>query len=200
MMLFFLAFTTIGFSQGYIPVTTTTRTPYGNVHQTNYINNPRYNYGNGPMVTMKFDLEIILQNDSVISKTSQIDFSDRVHFITFKHGKIKTNIKPSETKKVYRYSSAGRKIVGIPADTCWLFLVEKGKINSYSAFPYEMDPIVVAIQNGSGAIVPLTKASLRAMMNTNDEKLLRLIEREKFEKAIHLYNYPVAPKATVFDK
>lgn len=190
----------ITFSQGYIPVTTTIKTPHGNVNQVNYINDRTYSYRNAPTETMTFDLKIVLLNDSVLSEDSKINFSEHVHFITVKHGKTKTIIKPSETKEVYRYSSTGRKIAGIPVDTCWLFLVGKGKINSYSQFPYEAYPVIVAIQTASGPIVPLNKKNLLVMMDTNDVKLLRLIDRHKFDKAINLYNNPVMPKATVFGK
>lgn len=172
----------------YVPVPSTIRTPYGNVNTTTYQYMPMYHgYGTGSM-SLKHEFKIMLKNDSLITVNSRIDIQDSVHFIKYKVKGTQHVIKPEDTKEIYRYSS-GKKIMGIPTDSCWLFKADEGKINSYSYVAEEGLAYVVAIQDGDvGEIVPLTKDNLMYIIGDVDDKLMRLIEKHKFNKAIELFN------------
>ncbi len=187
LLMFFCCLT--GYTQYNIPVTTTMRTPYGNVPYTYYVPGPRYNYNYGqgnPSVKYKFTIE--LKNDSSITTRTRINLDKKEDFLIVKNKKEKREIRPAETKSIYRINYEGRKLIGIPADTCWLFNVKSGKINMYSFLSEEEDlSFVIAIQSGSDPIVPMNKETLTAIMG-EDEDLMKLIEKKKFIKAIQKYN------------
>lgn len=183
------------------PVTTNIKTPYGNVPHSHYVYSPRFYYHDQEAVSAKYEFFIVLKNDSLISGTSRIDLPEKKwhkHSITFKDKKtkIETTIYPRDTKSIYRmtvFSSASnaekKKIAGIPADTCWLFKSYWGKINAYS-FVAELGlTYAIAIQRGNDSpIVPLTKENLAVMVGTGNERINKLIRKNKLTKAIELYN------------
>ncbi|HTJ53389.1 MAG TPA: hypothetical protein VL443_28235, partial [Cyclobacteriaceae bacterium] len=122
----------------YIPMQTTMRTPYGNVHSTHYVYMPHImNNGKSHVsAKSKYEFTVRLKNDSMFRVKSRIDISTNKHFITVKKDKQKINISPADTKSISHISKYnGYTIKGIPADSCWLFMVDKGKINSYSFIP-----------------------------------------------------------------
>jgi len=189
LVLVFLLLYTIGFSQGYIPITTTMKTPMGNIPYTYQVYTAPMNYyRNAPVTSQKGDFIIVLKNDSTVHTRARLDLSDSVHRIEIKKKKITSTILPHDTKQITLVWNTGLEFVGIPADSCWLFQVNVGKINSYSVVPYDTDPIIVAIQKGKdGPIIPLSKKNLRDMVG-DDPKLNELIDKEKFEKVIRQYN------------
>ena len=175
-------------------MTTTIRTPQGNVPYTYqlYTNPAGYNkynyYRNTSSGKSGYDYTIIFKNDSVVQAFTKIDVSDSVRRIEIKEGKAEFVIKPHDTKRVYRVCKSGQRIIGMPTDSCWLFKVGEGKINSYSVLPYEYNPVIVAIQQGKdGPIIPLSKEILKKIIG-DDPKLTKLIEKKKFNKVIELYN------------
>jgi hypothetical protein len=171
----------------FTPVTTTMRTPYGNVPYTYYVPGPRYYYGGQGNISFKYDFTIDFGNDSSLTTLTKINLSDERHFLKVKVNKVKTEIKPGDTRSISRITYEGQKLVGIPADTCWLFKVRSGKINLYS-FLAEMDlNYVIAMQEGDGPIVKIRKEPLLAIME-GDEELQKLIKRGKYIKAVERYN------------
>jgi hypothetical protein len=141
--------------------------------------------------SVKFDdrLEVVLANDSVIRVKGALTTIDESHFY-LKATKYKPNkgkIKPSDTKEISRYTYSGLKITGIAADSCWLFKVETGRINSYSYYPDEYPGRIVAIQKGSGPIVPYNKQNLLAMVS-DDPDIVVIVEEGLYMKAIDMYN------------
>ena len=174
-----------------IPVTTQMKTPYGNVPITtyNYVGMPMSYYRTTGPVSYKHKFFVILKNDSSFSCKTSIDFTEETHSITYKHGKKEITLKPSDTKTLSWMTQTGRQILGIAADSCWLFKVNADKINSYSFLAEENMLAIIAIQKGNdGPIVPLNKETLRAMVG-DDPKTLKLIESNKLVKAIQRYNY-----------
>jgi hypothetical protein len=136
----------------------------------------------------KYEFTVRLKNDSMFRVKSRIDISTNKHFITVKKDKQKINISPADTKSISHISKYnGYTIKGIPADSCWLFMVDKGKINSYSFIPDEVMLFIVAVQKGEGPIVPLTKKTLQEMVG-EDPKLSKLIEDGDLLEAIEVYN------------
>lgn len=114
---------------------------------------------------------------------------DEGHFY-LKVAKYKPNkgkIKPRDTKEISRYTYSGLKITGIATDSCWLFKVETGRINSYSYYPDEYPGRIVAIQKGSGPIVPYNKQNLLAMVS-DDPDIVVIVEEGLYMKAIDMYN------------
>jgi len=116
-----------------MPVRSTISTPYGNVPYTYYIPGVPMHYGN-TQISYKHPFTIILKNDSVVSDNVRINISEKQHSIKVKINKAEASYKPEHTKEIYRILPDGRKLTGIPADSCWLFKANAGKINSYSFF------------------------------------------------------------------
>jgi len=183
------------FSQGYIPVTTTMSTPYGNVQYTNYVPGPVNRYyinlnklGNSSSMTYEF--KVVMKNDSSFTAKTKINVKDdKHHTIVIKNKKVKTVIHPSETKSLSRVTVDGQKISGIPADSCWLFKTYSGRINTYSFLAEPGMSLITAIQDGDeGAIIPLTKENLLEMVEYDDPKVHQLIETDDLVAAIKLYN------------
>jgi hypothetical protein len=172
-----------------IPVTTTMHTPGGNVPYTYYVPGPRFNYNYGPTnISLKYRFNIELKNDSSFETRTRINLDKHEDFLLVKVNKEKKHIVPSETKSISRITMEGRKFVGIPVDSCWLFKVRSGKINMYSFLAEENLSYVIAMQEGNdGPIVPLEKETLQGIM-WDDPKLLKLIEKKKYVKAIEGYN------------
>lgn len=171
-----------------VPRTSTISTPYGNVRTTTYTNIPVY-YGGTGIVSAKHKFTIILKNDSTVTANTKIDMTDKTQGVYVKvKGKGKEKIEPVDTKEIYRITAEGRKISGMPVDSCWLFLSAKGKINTYSNLAEVGTMYAVAIQQGdTGPIKPLTKNNLLAIVG-DEPKLKKLVERGKFIKAIDAYN------------
>ena len=172
-----------------MPMTSVIPTPYGNVRYTTYVPSPRYYYGQ-PNISRKYKFEIVLKNDSVFSARTKINLpEEKQQSITLKKGKAQLTLFPSETKSIARTTLDGERMVGIPADTCWLFKTFSGKINTYSFLAEPSMLYIVAIQSGEmGPIVPLTKENLLGMVGMNDAKIVRLVEKGKFIKAIDFFN------------
>jgi hypothetical protein len=174
----------------FIPVTTTIPTPQGNIPYTYYVGVPRYNYGVKGPISTKHKFTIELMNDSLFTARTKINIGEGDDFLKVKINKEEKIIKPAETKSISRISELGNKLVGIPADSCWLFKVQSGKINMYSFLAEETLTYVIAMQIGDGPIMPIkkeTKEILEPIMNDRP-RLLKLLEKEEFIRAIELYN------------
>ncbi|HTJ52111.1 MAG TPA: hypothetical protein VL443_21765 [Cyclobacteriaceae bacterium] len=170
-----------------MPMTSTIRTPYGNVPYTYNVYSPR-NYRTSGNISVKYEFLVKLKNDSTFTAKTRIDISKDKHSITVKRNKEKIEITPSETESITRLIPyEGRKVTGIPADTCWLFKIGVGKIISYSFLAEDNMQFITAIQHGDGPIVPLTKNNLKEMIG-EDPELLKLIEKNKLIKVIEKYN------------
>jgi len=177
-------------SAQFTPVKSTFSTPMGKVTVTDYRYTPmHYYYGQAP-VSGKYSFYIILKNDSAFTAKTAIDISDnKKQFVTVKVKKEKHQIFPADTKTISRIPPEGKQLVGIPADSCWLFQCASGKINSYSFLAEPGMLFVSAIQYGNDApIVPLNKENLVAIVGTENEKVNKLIERGKLIKAVSQFN------------
>jgi len=104
-----------------------------------------------------------------------------------KVNKIPRIVKPTDTKSIYRILYDGRKLVGIPTDSCWLFKVGAGKINLYSFLAEENLNTVIAMQVGNGPIVKISKETLLPVMG-EIATLRKLVEKGEFLRAIERYN------------
>jgi hypothetical protein len=148
-----------------------------------------YNGGSlkiGPSIKHKFD--IVLKNDSAFTVTTRIVVRKDTNTVSFKKGNESYTLRPGETKSISVLSANGERIIGVPADSCWLFKVNSGRINSYSYVPEENMLRVVAIQRGEfGPIVPLNVENLSAMIG-DDPKIRELVQAGKFAKAIKAFN------------
>lgn len=129
----------------------------------------------------------MLLNDSTFQVRGEINIRDSINSLTWKKGKNEQTVLPSETKEIYR-TNFTRKIRGIPKDNCWIFLVKKGKISTYSiSSDIESAPMINYIQKGEGEIVPIDPTTLEDMVGDN-EKALMLLRKGDFLKAIEKYN------------
>lgn len=127
----FIAIGTGAFSQ-MMPMTNTINTPHGQVQYTTWRPMPMMYYGGTVSPSVKYPFTIVFSSDSSVQVKAKIDVSEKNHFIKVKINKQKVVIKPKDTKEIYRIDETGLKIGGMPADSCWLFLAVKGKINGYS--------------------------------------------------------------------
>lgn len=173
----------------YIPVTSTIKTPYGNVNTTSYRYVPMH-YGSGP-ASDKYTFTIELNSDSSLTSKTRIDVSEKQHSLQVKTETGKKTVFPSDTKQIYRLTTEGKMLTGQPADSCWLFKAVTGRINEYSHLAEEGYSYIIAIQDGDRApILPLTRKNLEAMIATPDEpRIMKLIEKGKLVKALEMYNY-----------
>lgn len=174
---------------GAMPRTSTIRTPYGNQTITTYQQTPMYYYGHR-QASVKHKFTIMFKGDSSLTANTRIDISDKQHTLRIKTAAGKKTVLPSNTKELYRVTATGKKLTGIPADTCWLFKVAEGRINGYSHLAEEGYEYVIAIQDGSDSpIIPLTRKNLEVMTGeTSDSKLKKLIDKNNLTAAVALYN------------
>jgi hypothetical protein len=171
-----------------MPMSTTFSTPRGNIQTTTWVPGPRMYYGN-TTANPKFDFTVVLKSDSVITLRSRMEAEDKKMYVLQKVNKAKRKIFPNETKEVSGYSDSWGRMRGIPADSCWLFKIAKGPINCYSSLPMKDINTAIAIQKGEdGEIVALSKKNLEAITGSEDEKIKKWLEKEKFVKVIKYYN------------
>jgi len=130
---------------------------------------------------------IRLKNDSVFKMSAQMVRKDSV-IVLESDGKIKTVIWPVETIRISNLNNQGQSVIGIPVDSCWIFRVIKGSINGYSLTGAENADAIKWIQQGDeGPIIPLNKENLLSIVGT-DPRILKLVDRGKFAKAIWQHN------------
>ena len=171
-----------------MPVTTTMQTPYGKVPYTYYVPSPQYFYGQAN-ISLKYKFTVVLADDSTFTARTKIDFTSDTHSLTVRGAnRQKQKIYPFYTKEIFRIDENGRKISGVPSDSCWLFKCHEGKINAYSFLAEKGMAYVIAIQQGDdGPIVPLTKNNLLPMVG-NDPKIVKLVEKGKLVRAVQTVN------------
>jgi hypothetical protein len=151
---------------------------------------PTYYYGGSgtrSAVSHKHDFVVILKNDSVVLLRDAIRVSDSVHFLEHKAGRVRSKIYPNDTKQILRYIHPG-KYTGIPADSCWLFMIKTGPINLYSYLAEDDLLGVCAFQLGDGQVQQLNGTNLLATIPDQDEKFLKFVKADKLRKAIDHYN------------
>lgn len=175
-----------------MPMTSTIRTPYGNVGYSYQVPLPR-TYGNyrssSVEFTSKYQLTITLKNDSTFKCSSRIFFTKEKHFIAIKNGGNEREFFPGDTKSITRVAqNVGQNFQGVSADSCWLFKTYSGKVNCYSYIPEVHLSDIIAIQTEDGPILSLTKENLSSMIATDDPQIIKLIDKGKLPQAIMRYN------------
>lgn len=184
------------------------KTPYGNATIPGYhISGASYFFLNnkGP-VNGKYDYTIVLLNDSTITKKTRlkIDFKKNHSSITWNQGKDKKIITPKETKEIYRMVLGQTKLTGIAIDSTWIFLIDKGRIQTYSVTSDFREPTIAYFQyTATGDIQALTKENLLPFV-ADDNALVKLVNKNKLLEVIKKYNnkiikeeaslYPNEPK------
>jgi len=171
----------------YAPVQHTISTPYGNVSHTSQQFVGYMNYGTAE-ISKKYKFTVVLKNDSSFVVKSKIDISEKKHFLTAKLNKKKVRITPGETKEISRLSGYGdKRMIGVPVDSCWMFLSIIGKISAYSFVAEPDSEYLIAVKKHDGLIVKLTEESLREMLEGNEEALKHL-NKKQLKRAIDAYN------------
>jgi len=169
-----------------MPTRTTFNPTTGKVENTM---NPFYQpYYRDRKPTPKYDFTVTLNDDTSIALRSSLKVKKNKTYIVYKGKEKKQNIFPSQTKSIYT-SDGTQRIDGIPADSCLLFLISKGRINSYAMFPTTDSYKTKAIQKGAdGKIVPFTKKNLEEMVGNSDEKIKLWFEQYRYLKIVQYYN------------
>jgi hypothetical protein len=185
-----LFFCVIGFNHAiaqYVSVPYTVPTPYGNMSMSQHIYMPTHYYNSNS--NPKFNFEVTLKNDSVVKFKSRILSENKKMYVLFKEHKTKRKVVPNETKVVYGNSTTWGRIKGLPADSCWLFKMNKGAINCYSSVPMIDINSTIAIQEGEkGEIVALTKENLQGITGKDDDKIVKWLNKNKLIKVIEYFN------------
>lgn len=190
----FISCATTMYAQQMMPVTRTVYTPHGPAKITTFQNTgmPLYYYQGkyvpGPYVGKTF-LTVALQSDSVFTGKLFFNIADSIHSLTLERKEKKGGnlvFYPNETKQISQMYK-GKLVVGIPVDSCWLFKLKEGKINSYAPFPNEIKNFITAIQKGDGPILPMTKENLKNMV-ADQPKLFKMIDKKRYEQVIWKYN------------
>lgn len=171
-------------------------TPYGVIKTTNMEYSPRFYFSRkkdtlvswGIFSSGKYDFTLILSNnDSTTVKNAKIDIVDSIFVIKWKKGGEKKMIKPSETKAVFRYAD-GVKRQGFATDSCWFFLIDSGRICTYSFFSEVINPDLAYFKKGyEGEMMPITISNLTNAMLDN-KKALSHLKKNAILKAISVYN------------
>jgi hypothetical protein len=167
------------------PVTNTIRTPYGNVKTTQWKSYPTHNHvrPTGPATkTVKVRLEVTFSEDSVVTLLTNIHFDEDTAYFKMKgpSGK-KVKVTPAQTKRIRRIPATGDDpIVGISADSCWLFPMIKGEVIGYSKSPnFDEFLFVDAVQKADGQIIPATKENLLELL-ADDEDAVKALNKKSF--------------------
>ena len=135
-----------------------------------------------------YEFNVVLINDSTLKTRSKIMFDDNGRNYISAKMLADQNIYPAETKYVYRKSSNQAALKGVAADSCWLFMAEQGKINSYSNIPEPGMQFIIAIQKGTnGPVLALNKDNLMVMV-ADSPKALSLAQANDLVSAIVQYN------------
>lgn len=186
-LIFFVVISISAFSQ-MMPMTTTIKTPYGNVPHTFFVSSPKYYYGQ-QNISGKYEFRVVLNNDSTFVTKTRINLSQKGdNSITVKQKHGKKQIFPNDTKYIMRVTLDNKILKGIAADSCWLFKIVQGEISSYSFLAEEIQMYVIAIQAGDdGPIIPLTKENLMPLV-VSDEKAYELAKKNKLHRALNRYN------------
>lgn len=164
----------------------TISTPYGPATINAWQRVPTYNRFDHVNSIRTFTFTVVLLNDSSFEVTGRINTSDSIHTLklTRKDGFI---VRPSDTKGIYRMENESQ-IIGVPADSCWLFLVDDKKIRTYSVTSEIDNASISYIQKGeSGPILPLTTHNVLVMVEGN-EKATKIANKGNLVKAIVKYN------------
>lgn len=136
----------------------------------------------------KHDFTIVLKNDSTIEGRCQIDANSKEHVLKCKINGSEIAILPSETKSISHDDNEEKTMVGKPMDSCWAFLISRGKIRTYSITAEPDKPVIGYIQKGDfSTIIALTQENLEQMVSDN-EKALDSAKKGKLLRAINIYN------------
>ena len=154
--------------------------------------------GFGYAVNNAFDFKVFLKDGSVKEVKSKIypdtaNHSSYLLLVDKKYPKNDPNreqrIYAKQTSKILRYNE-GLPVIGISADSCWLFKVLEGKINAYS-FLSELNEVsdvtVIAFQYADGDIKKLTPNDLEPIIKS-DEKAYRIFNKKDYYKSIKKFN------------
>jgi hypothetical protein len=147
-----------------------------------------YNSNRPEKPTPKLLFSATFKNDSTITGLCIVNYKRKINTLQMAVNNGQQQIvRPPDTKSISRTTDKGTVLIGIPADTCWLFKVVVGKLHLYTDRAEENLHFAVAFQEGEGPLLPLTKKGLMPYMK-HDEKLVNLLNRGRFVKAILKYN------------
>jgi hypothetical protein len=157
-------------------------------------------YNNHPSTNLRWEF-IIKYNDS-----TQVTVYSKFHFDETKNSyyledknsslpKTDTNrvkkIYPWQTLSVERLDAVWNEMVfGEPVDSCWLFLVMRGKINVFSFFSEESsvsNGAIAAIQFDFGPLEKFDAAKLQEYIKDN-VKAMAAFNKKDYYNAIRVYN------------
>ncbi|MGN6495298.1 MAG: hypothetical protein ACTHLE_25150 [Agriterribacter sp.] len=144
---------------------------------------------NNKVVNGKHKFTIVLFNGDKIERDVQIEMSNSVHRLQWKDGDSVIELIPRDTKEIYRTDEeTGRRIKGVPMDSCWAFLISSKTVRTYSVSAEYFSPLIKYIQKDENSpILPLTLENLEPLIQDH-EKALALARKGKLVKALRLYN------------
>jgi hypothetical protein len=143
----------------------------------------------GPRADEYHNFTIVLKNDSIVTVKNLIHVEKDLDYITVKRRNKRIKIYPADTKELFwTQEETGKKVTGVPTDSCWLFKTAEGRINAYSPKAELGNSLIVAIQKGEDSpIIPITKDILMKMVEGN-ERAMFYVKVDWFDRAIDEFN------------
>jgi hypothetical protein len=149
-----------------------------------------YQYGQVGAANPKFKFTVQFRDSSKATFKSRILSENKKMYILYKNKqKQRVKIFPADTRTMFAESTLVGFTYGMAVDSCWLFPLGSGAIQSYSSIPFD-EYAVIAIQKGKdNTILSLTKEHLREMVSDiEDEKITKWLEKDDLPKVIERYN------------
>lgn len=129
----------------------------------------------------KYKFHIVFKNDSTCSVSGEIDNLTGSYSLYVEKRDDTYLIRPGDTKAV-----RSNNMDGIVLDECWLFLIKKGRINAYSAYPDKKGDIS-AVQKGDGEILPFTPTTMKEFV-AGHKRAMAFVEEGDLYMALLHYN------------
>jgi hypothetical protein len=167
------------------------------------LHNWNHFYGNSEgddddeVIIQKHTFKVIFKDSTSKFFYGMIEPDSTISFLLWEDNSVKEKdsarfkkIYPNQTKSIIRADLDNSvRYEGKAADSCWLFKAISGKINAYSAVPNQettMD-FIIYIQKDNGPLQKMNHRNLWEMIKDN-EKALKLFYKDKYQKAMLLYN------------
>jgi hypothetical protein len=129
---------------------------------------------------------ILFKDSTVLTLNGTIDSYKNRFFLAINNDIAPRSIPSHQTLSLTRVDESIPR-VGFATDSCWLFKFP-GTINAYSVLAEENVDFTIAIQEGDGPIVPLTKKNLISMMHEYFPSTHQLVKEDKLHHALLQYN------------
>lgn len=125
---------------------------------------------------------IIYKNDSVVTARGEWNRHTFPISIIVKHKKDMYLVFPSQTKEL-----TANNMTAITTDSCWLFRIQKGRINAYSFYPDKKGDIAAVQKGKDGKIMPFSFLTMSELV-ADHRKAREFVKNGELYRALLHYN------------